>query len=119
MGTIAFSDYIASRPTATTPVSDTDRILILQGGIVKLVASADTGYPGASTVLIDATITPTTSLPESGEIVYVKSDDSADVAMFAVSVVGQTMCQELQNGLSVMGESIRVKLIGINWYKIA
>lgn len=119
MGTIAFSAYIASRPTATTPVADEDRILILQDGVVKLVASADTGGGIVQTVLIDANTTPTTLLPASGEIIYVKSDDNADIAGFAVSVVGQTMCGELENGLSVYGESIRVKLIGTNWYKIA
>lgn len=119
MGTIAFSDYIASRPTATTPVGVLDRIMILQDGVVKLVASADTGYTGPQVVLVNATTTPTTSLPASGEIVYIKSDDSANVANFAVSVVGQTMCAELINGLYVQGESIRVKLIGTNWYRIA
>lgn len=119
MGTISFAAYIASRPTATTPVGDTDRILILQDGVVKLVASEDTGRQGIETVLIDAGITPNTVLPESGEIVYVKSDNSADVCGFTPALVGQTMCQELQNGLAVQGESLRVKLIGTNWYRIA
>ena len=117
MGTIKFSDYIASRPAANTPVGASDRLLILQDGAVKLVASDDTGR-GVETVLIDATLTPTTSLPASGEIVYKKSDDSATVCAFAVSVEGQIMCQELIDGLSVQGEVLRVKLIVDTWYKI-
>lgn len=119
MGFLAFSEYIASRPASTLPVGTADRIMILQDGVVKLVASADTGQAGVSTILIDAEITPVTSLPASGEIVYVKSDASETVANFQVSVVGQTMCQELIDGLSGQGTSIRVKLIGVNWYKIA
>jgi len=117
MATIAFADYIASRPTALTPVGTSDRILILQDGLVKLVASGNVGN-AITTVLIDASATPTTLLPASGEIVYVKSDATASVAGFAVSVVGQILCQELINGLSNTGESIRVKLIGDQWYKI-
>lgn len=117
MGFMAFSDYIASRSEATVPVGTSDRIMILQDGVVKLVASADTGQAGVSTVLIDATITPVTTLPASGEIVYVKSDASATVANFQVLVVGQTMCQALQNGLEGEGSHIRVKLIGSNWYE--
>ena len=119
MATITFSDYIASRPTATTPVGSSDRILILQDGVVKLVASENTGYQGAEAVLINASATPITILPASGEVIYKKIDSSVDVATFNVSVVGQTMCQELQNGLSTEGETLRVKLIGTKWYKIA
>jgi hypothetical protein len=118
MATIPFSDYIASRPAATTPLDAADRVLIIQGGVVKQVASSDTGNVVPS-VLINATITPITPLPASGEIVYVKADDSLNVANFAVSVVGQTMCLELQGGLTVIGETIRVKLIGANWYRIS
>lgn len=118
MGVIPFSDYIASRPQATTPVGAADRVLLLQDGVVKLAASSDTGY-AVETILIDAGLTPLTALPASGEVVYKKSDDTADVCAFEVSVEGQTMCQELQNGLSVFNESIRVKLIGTHWYKIS
>jgi len=117
MATISFAAYVASRPAATTPLDATDQILILQGGTVKLVASADT--VGVTTTLINGSLNPITLLPASGEIVYVKSDATSSVCNFAVSVVGQTMCQELENGLSIEGESIRVKLIGSNWYKIA
>lgn len=119
MGTIAFSNYIASRPDAAAPVKSTDRVLILQGGAVKLIASDDIGGGLVSTVLIDSSITPTTLLPKSGEIVYAKTNDSLVPCGFDVSVAGQTMCQELINGLSIAGESIRVKLIGVHWYKIA
>lgn len=119
MGQIAFSDYIASRPTATTPVGVLDRIMILQGGVVKLVASDNTGGAIVPSVLIDATLVPITSLPAGGEIVYVKSDTSAIAANFAVSVVGQIMCQELINGIEVQGATIRVKLIGNKWYNIS
>jgi len=118
MGSIAFSDYISSRPAATTPVDSADTLIVLQGGVVKLVASDDVGMVIPST-LIDASLSPVTLLPASGEIVYEKTDASDDVAGFAVSVLGQTMCQELQNGLAGQFESIRVKLIGTNWYKIA
>lgn len=116
MGTIAFSDYIASRPAATTPTGTADRLLILQGGEVRRIAPVETGYI-VPTVLINGSVTPVTNLPTSGEIVYVKSDDTASICGFAVSVLGQTMCQELINGLSVLGESIRVKLVGTKWYK--
>ena len=119
MATITFSDYIASRPVATTPVGSSDKILMLQDGVVKLAASEDTGYQGAETVLINASATPVTILPASGEVVYKKIDTSVDVATFNVSVVGHTMCQELQNGLAIEGETLRVKLIGTKWYKIA
>lgn len=119
MGTIPFSTYIASRPSATLPVADADRLLVLQGGAIKLVASGDTGEGGIDTILINAVVTPITVLPSTGEIVYVKSDDSVTVAGFEVALGGQTMCQELINGLSTQGETIRVKLIGTQWYKIA
>lgn len=118
MGTISFSAYISSRPAATTPMADADKILVIQDGVVKLIGSEDVGGGVVDTVLIDASTTPSTALPASGEIVYVKSDATADIAGFAVSVVGQTMCQELTNGLANTGESIRVKLIGTHWYKI-
>lgn len=118
MATVTFSDYITSRPTATNPLTSTDQILVLQGGSIKIVSSLNAGYEAVNTVLINASTTPMTTLPNSGEIVYQKSDSSSDIAYFQVGVVGQTMCQELQNGLSGEGESIRVKLIGTKWYNI-
>lgn len=119
MGTIAISDYLSSRPAASTPLGDTDMLLVIQGGSVNQVASGDVGAGLVDLVLINPTINPTTLLPASGEIVYEKSDESATVCNFAVSVVGQTMCLELQNGLSAYGESIRVRLVGNNWYRIS
>lgn len=116
-GTISFSDYIALRPEAT-PITGADKLLVTQDGEVKLTGSTTVGGGIVETVLIDASTTPVTALPLSGEIVYVKSDDTADVAGFSISVLGHTMCQELQNGLANTGESIRVKLIGVHWYKI-
>jgi hypothetical protein len=115
---ITLSNYIASRPAATTPLADDDRLLVLQSGSVKLVASGDTGGGAIETALINAAATPSTILPASGEIVYKKSDDSETVANFVVYTVGQTMCQELQDGLQAVGDFIRVKLIGNHWYKI-
>lgn len=116
MGTIAFSDYISSRPAAVTPLDDADRIIVVQGGTVKQVPSSDTGNT-VETIQIDATITPITSLPASGEVVYRKSDDSATPADFDVSVVGQSIDVSIQP-LEGQGNTIRVKLIGTTWYKI-
>jgi hypothetical protein len=118
MGTIPISDYLASRPEATTPVGATDRLLVMQGGAVKQIASGDVGAGLVEVVLINSAVTPTTTLPASGEIIYEKSDTGAGVCSFIVLIPGQTMCQELTNGLSGYGEVIRVKLIGSHWYKI-
>ena len=117
MGQIAFSDYISTRPSALTPVGVGDRILILQGGMVKLVPSTDIGGGIVPLVLIDAIATPMTTLPIDGQIAYIKSDASAATCDFQVAVGGQTMCQELMNGLATQGEGITVKLIGTQWYK--
>jgi len=118
MGTIPFSAYIASRPAASTPLASTDRLLVLQDGVVKMVASSDTGgYNSTPVVLIDASITPVTLLPSDGEVVYSKTDETVNIANFDVSVVGQTMCQDLINGLDVKDIPLRVKLIGVHWYK--
>jgi len=118
MAIVTFSDYISSRPTATSPLDSADQIMVLQDGAVKVISSINAGYEAIDTVLINASTTPMTTLPNSGEVVYQKSDSSSAVAYFQVGVVGQTMCQELQDGLSGEGESIRVKLIGTKWYNI-
>lgn len=118
MGTIPLSDYLASRPEATLPLASTDRLVVVQGGAVKQVAPSNVGAGLVPTTLINTTINAATVLPASGEIVYVKANAGGAVATFSVSVPGQTMCQELQNGLSGEGETIRVKLIGVHWYRL-
>jgi hypothetical protein len=118
MGTIPLSDYLASRPTATTPLDDADRLMVMQGGTLKQVASDNVGAALITPTLINSTITPITLLPADGEAIYIKSNEGGAVAGFDVSVAGQTMCQELQNGLAGLNESIRVKLIGVHWYRV-
>ncbi len=113
-GTIPFSSYLASLPTASAPMGANDTFPVLQGGAVKNLNSQNV----APTVLVDATSTPNIVLPVSGEITYIKTDASNTPVGFQPTVIGQTMCLELQNGLANQNESIRVKLIGENWYKV-
>ena len=91
-GTISFDDFMKTRPSAAA-ISSTDTVLILQDGTTKVINPSSTGFGPSpdSTVLINASITPTTLLPESGTVTYIKIDDSTDIAGFDVSVVGQTM----------------------------
>jgi hypothetical protein len=71
------------------------------------------------TVEIDSDLDPITTLPEDGQIVYIKNNDSEVSAQFAVAIEGQEMCPELISGLLLQWETIRVELRGNRWCKIS
>jgi hypothetical protein len=57
-------------------------------------------------------------LPESGEVVVGKTDDSENVVRIVPKLVGQTVCRDTYLDLTIQDEVARLVLNGTNWYRI-
>lgn len=71
----------------------------------------------AQAVTADASIgMATVNLPLVGEVIVVKVDDTANVVRL-VPQPGHTVCREASFDLTVQDETVRLILIGANWYR--
>jgi hypothetical protein len=76
MGDINFNTYASGLPSASTPPVRTDQLILVQGGVARLLDIAD--LISTTPHLVDANVTPNFDLAGLTDAIVIKTDDSAN-----------------------------------------
>ncbi|KAB0665662.1 hypothetical protein F6V25_08035 [Oryzomonas japonica] len=87
---------------------DASYTVVVQQGIAE----------AATLIRADASAGPVNiDLPESGEVVVIKTDDTANPVII-IATGGKTILRQASVELSVQDEALRLKADGMNWYRV-